>query len=199
MAGVDEALDRCTNYFIEIIKPYESYITLYVAKPIFFEYIFHTQHYQYKSYIIAALFFEKFLRQYAAGDRGSLFYVLGFAAMYINLLTNPYMNILSYGFLFSDNEVFSMCLSATTYVISQHYSPDASIQALILYTVLNDAALYSLYKSVDASTTANQLIEHIHSHTLHKKATELYTNINTYVYLSMLWYMGQPVNMGHPE
>jgi len=199
MAGVDEALDYCTNYVIDAIKPYESHITLYVAKPIFFAYLFHTPSNPYKSYILAALFFEKFLRHYTAGDRGSPYYILSIVALFFDFIENPYLNMLSFGFLFSDNELFSILLGISTYIISQYHSVQASTSTLIIYTTLNDAALYTLYMSVDAPDAIHKLIAHIHSHTLAKKSATLYTNLTSYLYLCMLWWMGQPHNPAYPE
>jgi len=201
MAGVDEALDRCTNYFIDIIKPYESYVTLYVAKPIFFTCLFHTPPNPYKGYILAGLFFEKFLRHYTAGDRGSPYYVLSIVALFFDLITQPFLNILSFGFLFSDNEIFSISLGLSSYFISQYHSPHAAATSLIIYTALNDAALYTLYMSVECPDSARQLTAHIHTHTLVKKTNQLYTNLTTYLYLCMLWWMGQQHenNQAYPE
>ena len=130
MAGIDAQLDIYQEQFLHTVVKYESQIVLYLIKPTAFEFIFHAQPTYYKSVMVALMYFYKFIRLYNRGDRGNPFYVLAAAALMLNFTDNAFLNILSYGFLFSDTESLGLLYSLGTYCISANSDVLVSTAAL---------------------------------------------------------------------
>jgi len=197
MAGIDAQLDIYQQQFLDTLVKYDAQLVLYVIKPAVFEFIFHTQPDYYKSALVALLYFYKFMRLYNRGDRGNPFYVLAFAALALNFIDNAFLNILSYGFLFSDTESVGLLYSIATYSISANSGTLISTTALVGATCASDILWLSLHDNVGNLVQYNIICRYIESHRTIYMLLQLRGEIAKFIDTSMTWLMGFRAPGGH--
>lgn len=190
MAGIDAQLDIYQEQFLHTVVKYESQIVLYLIKPTAFEFIFHAQPTYYKSVMVALMYFYKFIRLYNRGDRGNPFYVLAAAALMLNFTDNAFLNILSYGFLFSDTESLGLLYSLGTYCISANSDVLVSTAALTAVTCTSDILWLSLHNNVGNLVQYNELCKYIESHRTIYILLKLRAELAEFIDTSMKWVMG---------
>jgi len=190
MAGIDAQLDIYQQQFLDTLVKYEGQIVLYVIKPAAFEFIFHTQPNYYKSVMVALLYFYKFVRLYNRGDRSNPFYVLAFAALAINFIDNVFLNILSYGFLFSDKEAIGILYSVMGYCIAANSDIVRSTTGLVAISCSADIFWLSLHDNVGNLVQYNEICKYIESHRTIYMFLKLRAEIAEFIDTSMRWVMG---------
>ena len=136
------------------------------------------------------MYFYKFIRLYNRGDRGNPFYVLAFAALALNFIDNLFLNILSYGFLFSDTESVGLLYSIATYSISANSDTLISTTALVASTCASDILWLSLHDNVGNLVQYNELCKYIESYRTISIFLKLRAEIAQFIDTSMAWTMG---------
>jgi hypothetical protein len=190
MAGIDAQLDIYQQEFLDILIKYDAQLLLYVIKPAAFEFIFHTQPQYYKSALVGLMYFYKFIRLYNRGDRGNPFYVLAIAAFALNFVDNACLNILSYGFLFSETEFVGLLYSIATYSISANSGTTVSTTALVAATCATDVIRLSLHDNIGNLVQYNEICKYIESYRTISIFMKLRAEIAQFIDTSMAWIMG---------
>jgi hypothetical protein len=190
MAGIDVQLDIYQQQILDNLIKYDAQLVLYLIKPAAFEFIFHAQPTYYKSVMVALMYFYKFIRLYNRGDRGNPFYVLAAAALVLNFTDNAFLNILSYGFLFSDTESLGIMYSLGTYCIAVNSDIVVSTAALTAVTCASDILWLSLHNNVGNLVQYNEICKYIESHRVIYILLKLRAEIAEFIDTSMTRTMG---------